>query len=133
MHRAIVLKRQGSLVEAEREAARACEELSAQPARRQRGGLDGGRRHLPSPRSFDRAEEAFARAHEISGSPCAALALLRLAQGRTTAARSIIGGCMEGTTNRLARTSLLPSFVQVAVAAGDLDGAGAGIDELEQP
>jgi ATP/maltotriose-dependent transcriptional regulator MalT len=131
VHRAMVLKRRGSLAEAEREAARACEELRhSRPVASAAAWMEVGDicRRLGE---LDRAEEAFARAQEVSGSPCTALALLRLAQGRVDAARTIIGGCMEGTANPLARVALLPNFVQVAVAAGDLDAAGAAVDELE--
>ena len=130
VHRAMVLKRQGSLAEAEREAARACEELArSRPVASAVAWIEVGDicRRLGD---LDRAEAAFAAAQEVSGSPCSALALLRLAQGRVDTARTIIGGCMEGTTAPLARSALLPNFVQVAVAAGDLDAAGAAVDEL---
>ena len=81
---------------------------------------------------LERAEEAFARAEELSGRPCAGTALLRLAQGRVEAAARIIAGCMaEQSPNRLARARLLPVAVQIAVAAGDLEGAEASVDELE--
>ncbi len=132
VHRAIVLKRRGSLAEAEQEAARACEELQySRPVASAAAWAEVGDicRRLGA---LDRAEAAFNRAQDITGSPCTALALLRLAQGRIDAAQSIISACMEGTSNPLARISLLPSFVQVAVAAGDLDGAAVAIDELEQ-
>ena len=50
VHRAVVLKRRGSLAEAEREAARACDELRRQPPGQRRGGLRRGRRHPPPAR-----------------------------------------------------------------------------------
>jgi ATP/maltotriose-dependent transcriptional regulator MalT len=89
-----------------------------------------GSRARSSVGSRGRAETAFAKAQEISGSPCSALALLRLAQGRIETANTIIKGCMERISAPLARTSLLPSYVQVAVAAGDLDRASDAVDEL---
>ena len=114
-----------SLAEAEREAARACEELvgshlvNSAAAYAEVGDI---RRRLGE---LDRAEEAFARAQELCGRPCGGLALLRLAQGRVDAAMAIISGCLRDTgTNRLARASVLPMFVHVAIAAGDLDAAG---------
>jgi ATP/maltotriose-dependent transcriptional regulator MalT len=127
----MVLKRRGALAEAEREAARACEELrESRPVASAAAWIQVGDicRRLGE---LERAEAAFAEAQAVSGSPCTALALLRLAQGRVDAARSIIGGCMEGTTSPLARVALLPDFVQVAVAAGDLDAASGAVDELE--
>ena len=131
VHRAIILKRRGSLAEAEREAAQACEELrESRPIASAAAWAEVGDicRRLGD---LDRAEDAFARAQEAQGSPCSALALLRLAQGQVDAARTIIGGCMDGIASPPGRAGLLPSFVQVAVAAGDLEAAEAAVDELE--
>jgi ATP/maltotriose-dependent transcriptional regulator MalT len=130
VHRAIVLKRRGSLMEAEHEAARACDELEhSRPVASAAAWIEVGDicRRLGD---LERSEAAFAKAQEISGSPCSALALLRLAQGKTDTANSIINGCMERVTAPLARVNLLPNYVQVAVAAGDLDRASAAIEEL---
>src|SRR5262249_6258249 len=81
---------------------------------------------------LERAEEAFARAEQLSGRVCAGTALLRLAQGRTDDARRIISGCLaEEPPNRLSRARLLPASVQIAVAADDLAEADAAIRELE--
>lgn len=131
VHRAIVLKRRGSLAEAEREAARACDELlHSRPVTSAAAWAEVGDicRRLGL---LERAEEAFARAQEIGGSPCAALALLRLAQGRVDAARATIGGCAAGATNPLGRAQLLPTVVQVNVAAGDLPAAEEAAAELD--
>jgi DNA-binding CsgD family transcriptional regulator len=132
VHRAIVLKRRGSLAEAEREATRACEELRhSRPVATAVAWAEVGDvcRRLGE---LDRAEEAFTRAAEVSGAPCSAVALLRLAQGRVDVARAIVGSCLESTTNSVARVSLLPNFVQVAVAAGDLDDAEQAVAELDE-
>ncbi len=132
VHRAVVLKRRGSLAEAEQEATRAGDELAHShlpnsgaawaevgDIRRRLGELDG-------------AEEAFARAQQLCGRPCGELALLRLAQGRVDTALAVITGCLrETTSNRLARARLLPTFVHVAVAAGDFEGAALALRELE--
>jgi ATP/maltotriose-dependent transcriptional regulator MalT len=131
VHRAIVLKRRGSLAEAEREAARACDELlHSRPVTSAAAWAEVGDicRRLGQ---LERAEAAFARAQEIGGSPCAALALLRLAQGRIQAAQATIGGCVSGATNPLGRATLLPAVVQVNVAAGDLPAAEAAVTELD--
>ena len=132
VHRAVVLKRRGSLAEAEREAARACEELitshiaNAAAAYAEVGDI---RRRLGQ---LDRAEEAFARSQELCGRPCGALALLRVAQGRSDTALAIITSCLRETTHRLARAELLPIMVQVASATGDLDEAERALRELEE-
>jgi ATP/maltotriose-dependent transcriptional regulator MalT len=131
VHRAVVLKRRGALQEAEREAARACDELrqshvaNSAAAYAEVGDI---RRRLGD---LDRAEEAFAQSQEISGGPCGGLALLRLAQGRVGDALAIITACVAGQANRLGRAGLLPALVHVAVAAGDLEGAERALTELE--
>jgi ATP/maltotriose-dependent transcriptional regulator MalT len=132
IHRALVLERQGALVDAEREATQACAELlvshlpNAAAAFAEVGDI---RRRLGD---FDRAEEAFARAEELTGAACAGTALLRLAQGRVEAAARIMTECMsEQSSNRLARARLLPAAAQIAVAAGDLAGADASVRDLE--
>ena len=131
VHRAIVLKRRGSLVEAEREAVQACDELrSSHRAAGAAAFAEVGdiQRRLGD---LDQAERAFARAQEIRGGPCGGLALVRLAQGHVDAALEIITTCVAGATNRLARAGLLPMLVHVAVAAGDLNAAATALAELE--
>lgn len=131
VHRAVVLKRRGSLAEAEREATRACDELlgshvgNSAAAFAEVGDI---RRRLGD---LSRADEAFERAQELCGQPCGGLALLRLAQGRVDAARTIVAGCLDATaTDRLARATLLPVSAHVAIAARDLDGARDALREL---
>src|SRR5262249_26994294 len=81
---------------------------------------------------FDGAEQAFAKAEELCGRTCAGSALLRLAQGRTAAALSVIARCLDDAgTNRLGRTKLLPAHVQIAIAVRELDAARASVEELE--
>jgi ATP/maltotriose-dependent transcriptional regulator MalT len=132
VHRAVVLDRRGALEDAEREATRACSELldshlpNAVTAYSEVGDI---RRRLGD---LERAEEAFARAEQLSGRACAGTALLRLAQGRLAEARRILSGCLAADPpNRLSRARLLTAAVQVAVAADDLAAAEAAVHELE--
>jgi ATP/maltotriose-dependent transcriptional regulator MalT len=132
VHRAIVLKRRGALADAEREAARACEELSrshvgnSAAAYAEVGDI---RRRLGD---LDAAETAFARFQELGGGPCGGLALLRLAQGKTDIALDMVTGCLEETVNPLARAGLLPVLVHVAIAAHDLERAAIAAAELDE-
>jgi len=132
VHRAVVLGRQGSFADAEREALQACGELVTShlpnavtafmevgDIRRRLGDLAG-------------AEEAFARAEELSGRTCVGAALLRLAQGRVEEARRIVTGCLvDQPANRPGRVDLLRATVQIAVAADDLAMAARSVGELE--
>jgi ATP/maltotriose-dependent transcriptional regulator MalT len=132
VHRAVVLKRRGSLAEAEREAALACDELiTSHVANSAAAYAEVGdiRRRLGE---LPRGEEAFEKAQQLCGRPCGGLALLRLAQGRVDTALSIVTGCLRETTNPLARSSLLPLFVHVAIAAEDLDAARNAHLELDE-
>jgi ATP/maltotriose-dependent transcriptional regulator MalT len=132
VHHAVVLDRRGATADAEREASQACVELlGSHLAVAAAGFAEVGdmRRRLGD---LERAEEAFARAEELTGRTCAGVALVRLAQGRIDAAARIIAGCMaEQPPNPLARVRLLPAAAQVAIAAGDLEGADASVQELE--
>jgi ATP/maltotriose-dependent transcriptional regulator MalT len=132
VHRAMVLGRQGSFADAEREALQACGELvtshlpNAVAAFMEVGDIRRRLGDLPG------AEEAFARAEELSGRTCVGHALLRLAQGRVDEARRIVTGCLvEQPANRPGRVDLLRATVQIAVAADDLDLAARGVEELE--
>lgn len=131
VHRAVVLKRRGSLAEAEQEAILACRELvgshvgNSAAAFAEVGDI---RRRLGD---LDRADEAFTEAQRLSGKACGAVALLWLAQGRIDAARSIIDACLDEAANPLARVTLLPMLIHVAVTAGDLDGAAGAADDLD--
>jgi len=59
--------------------------------------------------------------------------LLLLAQGRDTAAVATATECLRGTRARsLARGRVLPIYVHVTIAAGDLDAAYAGTSELSE-
>lgn len=131
VHRATAQAWRGSLAEAEREALKAADDLmgshlgNAAAAYVEIGDI---RRRLGD---FDGAEEAFAKAREMCGRTCAGLALLRLAQDRVDPALAIITSCMdEAGWNRLGRAKLLPAQVQIAIAAGNLEDAIAGVDEL---
>jgi ATP/maltotriose-dependent transcriptional regulator MalT len=131
LHRAIVLKRRGELGAAEEEAARACQELrESHVANSAAAWAEVGdiRRRLGQ---LDQAEGAFDRSQAVSGSPCGGLALLRLAQGRTEEAMTIVRRCVAQQTNPLGRAGLLAILVQIAVGAGELDAAQRAVAELE--
>ena len=64
--------------------------------------------------------------------PQPGLALLRMAQGRTDAAAAAIRRVVSATTDRLQRTRLLPAYVEIMLAAGDIQEARSACRELEE-
>ena len=131
VHRAVVLKRRGALLEAQREALRACQELAGSHVGNSAAAYAEVGDICRRLGELDRAEEAFGTALQLSGRPCGALALLRLAQGRTAQALTIATGCLHNTRNRLARATVLPIVIHVAVAANELDTAREALAELD--
>jgi class 3 adenylate cyclase len=133
VHRAEIMHFRGSWADAEREAKRACEELSrydlplsgeAQYAvgevRLRVGDLQG-------------AQEAFRQAHQLSRMPEPGMSLLRLAQGDAPGAYLSIKRALAGVESRaFTQAKFLPAAIEIGVAAGDLDSVAPHVAQLEQ-
>jgi class 3 adenylate cyclase len=132
VHRASIMRLRGYWPEAEEQALDACEELrdfnrfvtaigyyEIGEIRRRRG-------------DFAAAEEAYGRANEWGYDPEPGLALLRLAEGRVDAALAGVARALEHVQEPLVRVRVLPARIEIALAAGDLSGARAAAEELEQ-
>ena len=78
------------------------------------------------------AEEAYRNASGYGREPQPGLALLRLAQGELEAATGAIGASWTVTTEPLLRAVLLPAFVEIMLAAGQLEEARTAAGELEE-
>ena len=134
VHRAEVAAVGGAWERAELELVRATTELGAyNAAPPQADGFYaiGDIRRLKG--DFDGAEAALREAHALGRSPQPALALVRLAEGKTRAAAAAINAAVaEETWDRWARARLLPAQVEIAIAAGDVAGARTGVDELTE-
>ena len=81
---------------------------------------------------FAAAEEAYRSARQTGLEPQPGLALLRLAQGHVDAAVAAIRRALTATADRLQRTKLLPAYIEIMVAANDLQDARAACRELEE-
>ena len=142
VHRAEILRLRGSLLEAEREALLACEEL--RPYLRREFGwplTELGRIRLRRG-NIQGAEDAFRAAHEVGWDPQPGLALVHLAKGDVTLAADSIRHALENPLNvpskelppntELRRAPLLEAQVEIEVTAGDLDRARAAADDLSR-
>ena len=132
VHRAGILRLRGSLREAEHEARRAAEELVdflADVAGEAFYELGEIRLRMGD---FPRAEEMFSEAHSRGRDPQPGLALLRLAEGKSEAARSMIERVLiEPGLTGLDRAKLLPALIEIRVACGETAAAAEGVSELE--
>jgi ATP/maltotriose-dependent transcriptional regulator MalT len=80
---------------------------------------------------FDSAEAAYRAASAAGREPQPGLAQLRLAQGRVDASAAAIRRAVAERSDLLRRAELLPAYVEIMLAAGELDEARAACDELE--
>jgi DNA-binding CsgD family transcriptional regulator len=132
VHVASSLRSRGEWNRAEDEAVRACAELVTLNVSNAAAGyaeIGEIRRRIGD---LEGAEDAFREAAQLSGQPQPGLALLRLAQRNVDAAVGIITRALDEITwDRLGRARLLPAKAQIAIAAGDVDGAAIALDELE--
>lgn len=133
VHWASVLLTRGAWDEAEAEARDACRDLegidvfAVADAHYQIGEICRLRGDASG------AEEAYGQAHALGRDPQPGLALLRLAQGRTDAARAAIRAALAGFTgSRLEAAPLLEADVQIALAVGDTDQAATSTAELAE-
>lgn len=81
---------------------------------------------------LDASAAAYAAADEHGRDPQPGLSLLWLAQGRVDSSTSVVRRLLDEVPDPVHRSRVLPVAVQVLLAAGDVDGAKAAVDELEQ-
>jgi DNA-binding CsgD family transcriptional regulator len=81
---------------------------------------------------FPRAEETFRMVGRWGRDTQPGLALLRLAQGRDDDAVAAIRTTLESTRDSAARARLLPAYVEIMLAAGDVERASGGAEELSR-
>jgi ATP/maltotriose-dependent transcriptional regulator MalT len=130
IHRAEVLQLHGAWRDAMEEATRARERLS--DSGEQAVGMAYYRlAEIHRLRGeYATAEIAFANANEWGHPPQPGLALLHLAQGQTNAALAAIRHALDEAGDRAERAKVLPAYVEITLAAGDLGAARSAADEL---
>jgi DNA-binding NarL/FixJ family response regulator len=82
--------------------------------------------------SFDDAEMEYREASRWGFVPEPGTALMRLSQGKDDAAAATIRRAITETTEPLARARLLPAYVDIMLAIGDIDAASTAARELER-
>jgi DNA-binding CsgD family transcriptional regulator len=132
VHRAEVMQFRGEWSDALDEIKRAADRL-ADPGLRMMGAAVYLRAELHRLRGeFDDAENAYREANEHGRNPQPGLALLRLAQRNTDAAVAAIRRVVDEADGPIERIGVLGPFVEIVLAAGDVDCARAAADELTQ-
>jgi DNA-binding CsgD family transcriptional regulator len=81
---------------------------------------------------FEEAAESYREASRLGLEPQPGLALLRLAQGNEAKAAAAIRRAMSEAADPAARAALLPGFVDILLASGDVDDARRACDELDE-
>jgi DNA-binding CsgD family transcriptional regulator len=81
---------------------------------------------------FAAAEEAYREASRLGREPQPGLALLRLAQGNVGSAGASIRRALGEAEQPLKRGTLLPAYVEITLAEGDVEAARVARDELEE-
>jgi class 3 adenylate cyclase len=133
VHRAEIMDFRGSWADAEREAKRACEELSRYDLM-----LSGEAQYeIGEVRlrvgDLEAAKAAFQEAHQLSRMPEPGMSLLRLANGDAAGANTSIKRTLADMEfHALIQARLLPAAVEIGVAAGDLDAVAQHVAELDQ-
>jgi DNA-binding NarL/FixJ family response regulator len=115
------------------EVRRARDRLAGPPVEPSLGEADYQQAELDRLRgSFAASAAAYRRAAAHGRRPEPGLALLRLAQGRRASALATIRRALDEAVDALTRQRLLGPYVDILIAAGDLEGARAAATELGQ-
>jgi DNA-binding CsgD family transcriptional regulator len=131
VHRAQVMQLGGAWTDSLEEARRATERClqGENPAAAGEAFYQAGEIHRLRG-DFGAAENAYRQASAHGFEPQPGFALMRLAQGRTEAATAAIRRLESETSERTRRTNLLPGYVEIMLAADDLEAASAACEEL---
>lgn len=131
VHRSEIRQLEGAWADAMSEAARVCDRCARANRRPPAGALyqQGEIHRLQG--HFTAAEDAYLQASKLGYEPQPGLALLRMSQDRLEVARAAISRAVETTADPVDRTKLLPAYVEIMLAAGEIQSASRAAAELE--
>ncbi len=131
VHRVEVMQLRGSWSDALEEVQRALGRLADPTGQRILGAVSYIRGELHRLRGeLADAERAYRAASELGREPQPGLALLRLAQGRVDAADAAIRRALHEAEDPMSRARVLGPYVEIVIAAGDVEAGRAAADEL---
>jgi DNA-binding CsgD family transcriptional regulator len=131
-HRAQIMRLHGSWHEALADARRVWERpahLANRPAAAAACYEAGEVHRLRG--EFAEAESAYRNASRHGREPQPGLALLRLAQGRKPVAAAAIRRVAGAAVEQVDRVNVLPAYIDIMLATGDLPAAHTAADELD--
>ncbi len=133
VHRCEIMTLHGAWSEAVKVAEEACDELSGPVTWDTLGSAYYQLGELQRLRGeYAKADESYGKASEAGRPPEPGIALLRLAQGHPDVAAAVIRRVMDETEDPPSRSRMLPAYVEIMVATGDVAPARAGADELAE-
>ncbi len=131
VHRAEIMQLHGAWRDAIEEARRACERSSQGIEQQSPAAAYYQQAEVHRLRGeFKAADEGYRNASQRGCDPQPGLALLRLAQGRTNVAAAAIRRVESSTTDQLQRTRMLPAYIEIMLAASDIENARSACREL---
>jgi DNA-binding NarL/FixJ family response regulator len=132
VHRAEIMQLQGAWEAALEEARRAAERFAVGVLNARVCGKAYYRQgEVHRLRGERTAEESYREASRRGYEPQPGLALLRLAEGKGDAASSAMRRVLDEASQPRARAALLPAYVEIMLAGGELEEARSACRELE--
>lgn len=131
VHRCEIFQWQGAWHDALEAAERACEWLAGPPRWDSLGSAYYQLAEIQRLRGeYAAAENSYRQASLADRNPEPGMSLLHLARGRIETAMASIRRVMEEVKSPAPRSTVLPAYVEIALAADDVVGARAGAHEL---